>query len=138
MKPTPKPTARVSTRIGSCSGDSQSGSIKVLVAEDAAVQQAEQHRHRAGRDAHPGEFSRARRRANGQQQDHRAVADVAEHGAEQQQVGEGERQRRVEFAVARDAIAFHQRHEGRKPARIAHQRGHVGASWAEGSRTSSQ
>ena len=54
------------------------------------------------------------------------MADVAEHGAEQQQVGDGERQRRVELAVARDPVAFHQRHEGLEPARIAHQRRHLG------------
>ena len=54
------------------------------------------------------------------------MADVAEHGAEQQQVGDGERQRRVEFAITRDPIAFHQRHEGLEPAWIAHQRWHLG------------
>ncbi|MCU0990939.1 MAG: hypothetical protein MUE63_15560 [Xanthomonadales bacterium] len=55
-----------------------------------------------------------------------ALADVAEHHAEHQHVGDREQQRRVDLAVARRPVQAHQRGERFEPARIARVRGHLG------------
>ena len=99
----------------------------MLVAEYAAVQQAEQRRADTDGDRQRNVPAEAAAQGEGGQRDERAMADVAEHHAEHQHEADGEHQCGIELAIARHSVVHHQSSERLQPAMVAHQRGYLQA-----------
>ena len=100
--------------------------LEALQTEEAAVDESEEDAGRAGEgdeDADVARLRPLRREDDGEagEEEHEAVARVAEHHAEHEHVGDGDEEGRLQVVVARGAVARDEHLEGAQEPGVAHQ-----------------